>query len=127
MPITLSYDRELKILFTTAQGAISLADVEKHLDEESEEKALCYRELVDAVNAWNDFTSSQVRLLVHRLYKMMDDDPFGPTAVVTGNDELFGMASMLSILSEIKGGPEIGVFRGFSEALNWLLRVPPSS
>lgn len=121
----LRIDPELRILFTTAKGTISLDDVQKHLDQESEEKALAYRELVDALSARNGLTSDQVRVLVHRLYGMVQQQQFGPTAVVTGNDELFGMASMLSILSEIKGGPFIGVFRGFSEALNWLLQLPP--
>jgi hypothetical protein len=67
MPITFNYDPELKILFTTAQGGISLADLQEHLKEESEKKALEYRELVDASNVWNDLTPEQVRTLVHRL------------------------------------------------------------
>ena len=126
MPITFHYDPGLKILFTTAHGGISLADVQEHLDQESEEKALRYRELVDASNAWNDLTPEQVRVLVHRLHGMMRGQQLGPTAVVTDNDELFGMARMFSILSEIRDGPSVAVFRGFDEALNWLLRVPPS-
>ena len=67
MPITFNYDPDLKILFTMAQGRISLADVQEHLDQESEEKALVHRELVDASNAWNDLTLEQVRVLVHQL------------------------------------------------------------
>ena len=126
MPITFNYDPELKILFTTAHGSISLNDVEEHLDRESQEKSLAYRELVDATNAWTDLTLDQVRVLVHRLYRMMEQQQLGPTAVVTGNDRLFGMASMFSILSDIRRGPSVGTFRGFGEALNWLLRAAPA-
>jgi len=45
MPITFHYDPDLQVLFTTAHGGVSLADVREHLDQESEEKALRYREL----------------------------------------------------------------------------------
>jgi hypothetical protein len=47
----------------------------------------------------------------------------GPTAIVTRNDVLFGMAMMLAILCELHGGPNVGVFRTFDEALDWLLRA----
>jgi hypothetical protein len=125
MPITFTYDPALKILFTTATGGLSLADIQDHLDRESDGKALAHRELFDASTAWTDFTLEQTRLLVHRLCGMMQKHQFGPTAVVSRDDELFRMVSTLGILSELQGGPSIGIFREFSEALNWLLRVPP--
>jgi hypothetical protein len=127
MPITFNYDPALRILFTKAEGVVTLADVQMHLDKELDEKALAYRELIDASTARTDVTSEQVRVVVHRLRRMMQEHQFGPAALVTTNDELFGMASMLAILSEVQGGPSIAVFRGFSEALDWLLRVPPTS
>ena len=100
--------------------------MEGYLDRESREKALAYRELVEATNAWTDLTLDQVRVLVHRLYRMMEQQRLGPTVVATGNDRFFGMASMFSILSEIRRGPTVGTFRGFDEALNWLLRAAPA-
>lgn len=126
MPITFNYDPALRILFTKAEGGITLTELQRHLDTETEEKALAHRELIDASAAWTDFNSEQVRVVVQRLRRMLQEHQFGPTAVVTTNDELFGMSSMLAILSEVQGGPSIGVFRGFSEALDWLLRVPPA-
>jgi hypothetical protein len=33
------------------------------------------------------------------------------------------MASMLAILSELRGGPKVQAFRTFSEGLDWLVRV----
>jgi hypothetical protein len=56
------------------------------------------------------------------LHTTMQGGPFGPTALVTGDDKVFGMASMFSILSALECGPSMGVFRTFDEALNWLLR-----
>jgi hypothetical protein len=47
----------------------------------------------------------------------------GPTAVITNKDVLFGMASMLAILSELQDGPKVQAFRTFSEGLDWLVRM----
>jgi hypothetical protein len=123
MPITFRYDPELRIVFTTAEGLVSFRDIQDHIDRESEQNALGYRELVDATTASTDITSEQIRLLVRNLYTKMREGPFGPTALVTEDEALFGMARMFGILSELEGGPIVGVFRAFDEALNWFLRV----
>ena len=34
MPIRFTYDDQLKILFTTAEGLVSFAELKRHLDEE---------------------------------------------------------------------------------------------
>jgi hypothetical protein len=119
MPINFRYDPELKV-FSTAEGLVSFRDIEVHLNRESEEKALGYRELFDARAAWTDVTSEQVRLLVRRLCTIMQKFPLGPTALVTDNDTVFGMARMFAILSDLQGGPSVEVFRTFDEALTWL-------
>lgn len=125
MPIRFRYDSALQILFTTAEGLISLADIESHIDREAEARALAYRELVDASAASTHMTSAELTVLVSRLQTLMKGGPFGPTALVTTNARVFGMASMLAILSDLNGGPSIGVFRTFSEGLDWLLRADP--
>src|SRR2546425_5177878 len=78
MPFTFNYDPTLKIPFTL--GGISPADVVEHLDNKSDEKPLAHHELIDA---------SHVRVLVHRLHRMMQEYQFGLTALVTTNDEVF--------------------------------------
>jgi hypothetical protein len=125
MPISFNYDSALRILFTTAEGQISLADIERHLDQESDAKALGYRELIDASAATTSLTSAELRFVVRRFQMLMKSAPLGPTALVTTNDRVFGMVSMLAILSELNGGPSIGVFRTFSEGLDWLVRSDP--
>ena len=124
MPIRFTYDPALKILFTTAHGLVTLSDIENHLNQESDGSSTSYRELVDASLASTDLTADQGREVVLLLKEMAQKKPFGPTAVVTGNDMVFGMASMIAILSELQGGPLIGVFRTFDEGLKWLLRTP---
>ena len=127
MAIRFRYDPELKILFTTAEGLVTFLDIEAHLEEEKRAGALAYRELFDATQAWTNVTADQVRILAWRLVGMMRTQAIGPTAVITVDNVLFGMASMLAILSELEKGPPIAVFRTFAEGLEWLLRVGAES
>ena len=122
MPIRLQYDPGLRILFSTAEGVVSFRDIDIHLTEENRERALAHRELVDASAATTNLTAEEVRAVVERLRGLMQKGPLGPTALVTSNNTLFGMANMLAILSDLQGGPSVGVFRTFDEALDWLLR-----
>jgi hypothetical protein len=121
MPITFRYDPELKVLFSTAEGLLTLDDIEAHLYRESVEKALGCRELFDARAAQTDITAEQVRQLVRKIYTMAQNGTFGPTALITNNDAVFGMARMFAILSDLQRGPSAEVFRTYDDALNWLL------
>jgi hypothetical protein len=55
-------------------------------------------------------TAEQVRFVVQRMIDMRHQGAFGPTAVITTNDVVFGMARMLPILCELNGGPKVQVF-----------------
>lgn len=123
MPIRFSYDPDLRIVFTTAEGLLSLTEIEKHLEDETVADALRYRELFDATNSRIQATGTEVRALVERVLTTMKTAQFGPTAVITNNDFFFGMASMFAILTELRDGPKIAVFRDFDSGLNWLLRT----
>src|ERR1044072_4938725 len=101
MPIRMRFDPELRILFTTAEGVITLKDVQAHLDEEEAECHLDARELFDASAATTDLTSSDVKEILVRLKERMQKGQFGPTSVVTRDDTFFWLASMLSILSDL--------------------------
>ena len=122
MSIRSKYDSELRVLFTFAEGLVTFEEVQKHLDEESRNGTLAYPEIADAINAHTNLTGEQVRLVVKRLVDMNCTTTLGPTAIVSTSDVLYGMASMLAILSELQDGPRIGVFRNFDEGLKWLLR-----
>ena len=122
MPIRFQYDPVLRILFSTAEGLVSFRDIDIHLTEENRERALAHRELVDASAATTNLTGEEVRAIVKRLCGLMQKGPFGPTALVASDNTLFSMANILAILSDLQGGPSIGVFRTFDEALDWLVR-----
>jgi hypothetical protein len=122
VPIQFRYDADLKILFTTAEGRVTFAEIQAHLDEETRAGHLASRELFDASMASTDINSDEVRLIAHRLKSMTRKYSLGPTAVVTVKDYAFGMTQMLAIISELYDGPRVAAFRTFDEAMNWLLR-----
>ena len=125
MAIRFTYNSKVKILFTTAEGVISFEEIQAHLNVEWSAHRLGSRELVDASTASTNVTSDEVKKLVATLLQMAKQQKFGPTAVVTNDNVVFGMASMAGILSELRGGPAIGVFRSLSEGLNWLYAFAP--
>lgn len=120
MPIRFTYNSKAKILFTTAEGVVSFEEIQAHLNGEWSAHLVGTRELVDASVASTNLTNAEVKKIVATLQQMARQQKFGPTAVVTHDNVLFGMASMVGILSELQGGPAIRVFRSFSEGLNWL-------
>jgi hypothetical protein len=90
MPIQFTYDAARGILFTTAEGLVTLADVITHLDRESDAAALGCPEIFDALAARTNLTPDDVRNLVGQIQLRMKGTKFGPTAVVTTDDVFFG-------------------------------------
>lgn len=123
MAISSKFDADVGILFTTADALLSFDDIQRHLNEESRANEIAHPEIFDATQARTDITATQVRELVKRLVGMCQQASFGPTAVICANDVLYGMASMLGILSEMQGGPHVQAFRSFDEGLQWLIRL----
>jgi hypothetical protein len=123
MPIHFYYDRDLGILFTRAEGLLTFDEILRHLNKERSAKGIGHPEVFDATQASTDATADQVRLVVQRMIDMRRQGAFGPTAVITTNDVVFGMARMLAILSELGGGPKVQVFRTFNEGLDWVVRM----
>jgi hypothetical protein len=123
MPIHFHYDRDVGILFTRAEGLLTLDDILRHLNRERSTKGIARPEVFDATQASTDATGEQVRTVLQRMIDMRCQGAFGPTAVITTNDVVFGMARMLAILCELEGGPEVQVFRTFDAGLDWLVRV----
>jgi hypothetical protein len=125
MPIRFTYNSKVKILFTTAEGVISFEEIQAHLNGEWSAHRIGSRELVDASAASTNVTSDEARKIVAILLRMAGQQKFGPTAIVTNDNVVFGMTSMVQILSELRGGPAIGAFRSLSEGLNWLYAFAP--
>ena len=123
MPIQFHYDPDVGILFTRAEGLLTFDEIIRHLNDERNANSIAHPEVFDATQASTDSTAEQVRVVVQRMIEMRRQGAFGPTAVITNNDVVFGMASMLAILSELRGGPKVQAFRTFNEGLDWLVRM----
>jgi hypothetical protein len=121
VPIRFDCDSEAGIVFTRAEGLVTFEDLQNHLAQEAAiEKAAGYAEVFDASGASTNLTAEQVKQLVEHVMSMTNTAPFGPTAIITTDDTFFGMARMIEILCELRGGPRMGVFRTFSAGLEWL-------
>jgi hypothetical protein len=119
----LTLDPKRKIVITTFEGLISFDDIGAHLDEEEARGLLGYPEICDATEASTNLSDDQARAIVAHLRDMSRSRVFGATAFVTHNDVFFGMVMMIKILSELHGGPRIGVFRSIAAGLDWIGQV----
>jgi len=118
MPVTYALDPERHELAATAEGAITMDDIRKHLTKEHRDKGLPYRELIEASRATVSFSSSDVRATVDILRVYAREGVLGPTAIVVGNDLAYGMMRMLGILLE--GVCELRPFHTRQDAERWL-------
>jgi len=89
MAIHFHYDPDLGILFTRAEGLLTLDEILQHLNEERNAKGIAHPEVFDATQARTDATAEQVRVIVQRMIDMHRQGSFGPSAVITNNDVLF--------------------------------------
>jgi hypothetical protein len=107
---------------THADGIVTFHDINAHLDLEQRNRDLTRSELIDARGATTDITSDQVRRLVRRAADMLRLVDLGPTAIVTNDDVVYGMARMYSILAEGVGAAA-EAFRDMESATRWLERM----
>lgn len=110
-----------RIVHAKAEGAITLAEIRAHLEEESNAGGLPYRELIDACGYRPAFSSQEVRTLVAVLRGLGEGSRLGPTAVIVDSDVGFGMLRMLEML--VLDVCLVRPFRGRAEAERWLAQV----
>jgi len=121
MPISYSLDPRSGWMLTRADGLVTFHEVIAHLDVEQRNRDLHRAELVDARGATTDLTANEVRRLVQRAAEMLRGVDIGPTAIVTTNDVVFGMARMYGMLAE-SVGVNAEAFRDMQSATSWLRR-----
>ena len=126
MPIRYTIDVVHRRLLTHADGIVTFHDINAHLDVEQRSRDLGRPELIDARGATGDISAEDVRRLVRRAADMLRDVALGPTAIVTHDDALYGMARMYSVLAEGVGAAA-EVFRDMESATRWLERMHPES
>src|SRR6185503_9656376 len=122
MPIRYSVDRLHGRLLTHADGVVTFQDINAHLDIEQRDHNLDRPELIDARGATTRLTTEQIRRLVQRAANMLRVADLGPTAIVTNDDVIFGMARMYALLAD-SVGVAAEVFRDVDAASRWLNRI----
>jgi hypothetical protein len=122
VPIRFVIDRVLQRMVTQADGLVTYAELNEHLNAEERERGLGLPELIDATFATTDVKTGDVVRLVQRAARTSESVPLGPTAIVVQDSVAFGMARMYSILMDRVGAP-VGVFRDHAEAISWLKNI----
>lgn len=123
MPITATYDHQHRRVVATAVGRVTLDEIRSHLEEEREEPALAFTEIVDARDAIPDFPPADVRVLVAWLRWLAERTRLGPTAVIVDSDFAFGMTRMIEVLVE-----DVALVKPFRDKLSaelWLDHLEP--
>jgi hypothetical protein len=123
MPITATYDHEDRRVVAVAVGRVTLDEVRSHLEEERQEPALAFTEVIDARGAIPDFPPADVRVLVAWLRWLAERTRLGPTAVIVDSDFAFGMIRMIEMLVE-----DVALVKPFRDKLAaeiWLDHVGP--
>jgi hypothetical protein len=117
--MTFAVDRVLQRMVTHADGLVTYAELDEHLDAEERERGLGLPELIDASGASTNIKPDDVARLVQRAARTSQNVPLGPTAIVVQDAVAFGMARMYSILMDRVGAP-VEVFRDRAAAVRWL-------
>ncbi len=123
MPITATYDHNHRHIHATAVGRVTLDEIRTHLEEERQEPALAYAELIDACGAVPDFPPADARILVAWLRWLGERTKLGPTAVVVDSDFAYGIARVVEML--VEDVALVKPFRHKKEAEVWLSEVAP--
>ena len=118
MPITATFDHQHRRVVAVAEGRITLDEIRSHLEEERQEPALGYAELIDARGVIPDFPPADVRILVAWLRWLGERTRLGPTAVVVDSDLAFGIVRMVEML--VDDVCQVKPFRTKLDAELWL-------
>jgi len=118
VPITATFDHQHHRVIAVAEGRVTLDEIRSHLEEERQEPALGYSELIDARGVIPDFPPADIRILVAWLRWLGERTHLGPTAIVVDSDLAFGMVRMIEML--VDDVCQVRPFRDKLDAELWL-------
>ena len=117
-PSTLPSDPRLNVLFATAEGLLTLDDIERHWEEELIEDLLDVRELFDASRAQSGLDANDIQRIVSRIENTSGAAQFGKTAILAIEEPLYGQMSYLAKLSStLRLGRDLLCFVGTTRRL----------
>ena len=119
MPIHHTVDATQHHVRTTVSGAVTTADIIRHLDNAQREGTLDYSELIDVSGVTPPFLSAEeIRQTARRVVSAMKSRRGGPRAIVVNSVIIFGLTRMFAIL--VSDVFTINVFRDSAQAEAWL-------
>ncbi len=120
MPSSYEIDKQRRLVVTTAWGACTADDVLRFRKQLLNDPDFdpSFSQLADFTGITKiDVTPDEIRMLA-------SVSPFSPQSrrsLVAGDQTVFGIARMFSILRSLRGEHHLRVFRSLSEALDWLM------
>lgn len=125
MAITFQFDRNAGILRTKAEGVVNYEELYNHLIEERQAMGLSWPEIVDARNASFEVTDGEARSLMWLLRSWSEMNDMGPTAVIVGNPEAWGVIRMMGAIAG--DSMPTAPFWTNDEAEAWIIHPPDRS
>lgn len=121
MPISYSLDPARKQVSTTVTGTLTADEIISHLDAARRDQALELPELIDLRKAAPPFLSAaEIWRVAEEVHQTLDQQTYGPRALIVGSDVVFGLARMFSTL--VSDLFPMRVFWDETAAEGWLTR-----
>lgn len=119
MPITFNIERN--VIFTTATGILSYADVLDHIEAKRHGDVIASSELFDARRITLDISVDDLKSIASEVAKALDGKAPGRIAMVLNSAFFLGLARTYAGLSKVVN-PAFEVFYDFDEARTWLMK-----
>ena len=120
MPVSFRIDKSLGLVFTTAEGVLTVQDILTHLHRLRDEPDFgpSYDQLIDLRDVI-EFSVSGAEMRTISRHHLFNEG--SRRAIVAESKITFGMARMYQMLRETYGKPDVvRVFRDMAEARCWL-------
>ena len=120
MPVTYTIDLERRLVFSSASGNVTAAEILNHQNLLMRDPDFdpTFRQLLDFSGTTNvSVSSDEVRMLATRNFFARGSR----RCIVAPTAEIFGLARMFQTFRELSGGEEeIQIFKDRNEAWHWL-------
>jgi hypothetical protein len=123
MPIYVTVYHLDKTIIGKTEGDVTLADIERYLDDIVKARAVPYRKIFDATSGTSRLTPEDVDVLRTKLAEFTRTRSFGPFAVVTGGNREGRMANICQTASA--ADRPMRVFSDIHSARRWLDETLP--
>jgi hypothetical protein len=123
LAISCTLDHDRKLVLVSAEGEMTLPDLEVVFNKVVIEGGMSYRKLVDTSRATSRLTEDEVLTLGARISAYRAFEPRGPVAIVTGPDSHENARRFLN-LAGAERPARIFTAQRKKQAFTWLMNQP---